>query len=241
MKGSFLTCETKQGLMDIYVSSPENQKKYPVIIVLQEAFGVNNHIRSVCDRLADHGFLAAAPELFHRQGRRIEIPYGERKLFMPYLSSIKNDEIITDVEDTIKFLSELPTADVSEVNTIGFCVGGFASVLCATRLEVRKMISFYGAGMVNRREGIALDPLLPHLSSIKGKCLFFFGGKDASIPPSDIHAIEEKLSHSNISFEMNVFPESDHGFFCDERKSFNEKDAARAWERSLEFLKDNSP
>lgn len=237
MSGTFLTCEASHGLMDIYVASPETDKKLPVIIVLQEAFGVNSHIRSVCDRLAREGFLAAAPELFHRIGRRIEIPYGDRKQFMPYLASLTNDEIIQDVEDTIKFLSDLPTADTSTISTIGFCVGGFASALCGTRLQIEKMISFYGAGMVNPREGIALRPLAPEMNSMKGKSLFFFGGKDASIPHTDIYEIEKALTAAEVPFEVVIFENSDHGFFCDERKSFNQQDASLAWKKCLKFLK----
>lgn len=238
MSGTFLTCETKSGLMDIYVSSPESEKKLPVIIVLQEAFGVNTHIRSVCDRLAGEGFVAAAPELFHRLERRVEIPYGERKLFMPFLSQLKNDEIVEDVLDTIHFLKDLPTADTSDLSTIGFCVGGFSSVLCAVRIpEIKKMISFYGAGMVNHREGIALTPLVQELKNIKAQCLFFFGGKDASIPHSDIQAIEQGLTEAQVPFEVNIYENSDHGFFCDERKSYNQTDANLAWKKTLDFLK----
>lgn len=237
MSGTFLTTETKHGLMDIYVSSPETKSKLPVIIVLQEAFGVNSHIRSVCDRLAAEGFVAAAPELFHRIGRRIEIPYGERKQFMPYLSALTNDGIIEDVQDTIKFLSDLPTTDTSNISTIGFCVGGFASALCGTRLDVKKMISFYGAGMVNPREGIALHPLISDMHSMKGECLFFFGGKDASIPHSDIHEIQTTLTKAQIPFEVVIYEYSDHGFFCEERKSYNQEDASAAWKKCLNFLK----
>lgn len=238
MSANFLTCETRQGLMDIYVSSPDTKEKLPVVIVLQEAFGVNHHIRSVCDRLAAEGFLAAAPELFHRLGRRIEIPYGERKEIMPYLSKLTNEEIIFDVRETINFLENLPTADTTKISTIGFCVGGFASAFTATKLKIDKMISFYGAGMVHPRDGIALKPFLENMGTIKSRCLFFFGGKDASISHDEIFEIEKKLTAAKVPFEVSIFENSDHGFFCDERKSFNPPDAQVAWTKSIQFLKD---
>jgi carboxymethylenebutenolidase len=175
--GSFLTCETNAGLMDIYVASPETKERLPVVIVLQEAFGVNHHIKSVCDRLAREGFLAAAPDLFHREARRIEIPYENRRDFMPLLAKLTNQGIISDVRNTINFLEDLPTADTKLINTMGFCVGGFASVLSATKLSVKKMISFYGGGMVNPRDGIGLSPVINDLGAVKSKCLFFFGVK----------------------------------------------------------------
>lgn len=233
---NFLTANTNSGLMDIYVACPETEAKVPLVLVFQEAFGVNSHIRSVCDRLAKAGFMAAAPDLFHRLGRRIVVPYSERKEIMPLLGKMRNEEIVQDAVDTIAFLRDLPNADVTNLSTLGFCVGGFASVLCATRIPVRKMISFYGAGMVKPREGIGLHPLLNDLENIKGTCLFFFGGKDASIPASEVKEIERKLTTSEIPFEVDIFENSDHGFFCDERKSYNQVDASIAWKKSLSFL-----
>lgn len=234
-KNNWLTCETKDGLMDIYVSGPSNAA--PVVIVLQEAFGVNNHIRSICHRLSDEGFFAAAPDLFHREGRKIDVPYGERKSIMPLLGKMTNQQIIQDVRNTINFVSELPNADVKNVNTIGFCVGGFASTLAATKLDIKKMICFYGGGMVHPREGIGLQPIIKDMSSIKAKCLFFFGGQDASISHDDIGAIETKLSESKVSFEVDIFENADHGFFCDERKTYDQEASVVAWKKSLAFLR----
>lgn len=237
MSGNFLAHETRHGIMDIYISSEPTNTPKPVVIVLMEAFGVNSHIRSVCDRLAGEGFLAAAPDLYYREARRIEVPYDQRKDIMPLLGKMKNQDIISDVRETINFLEDLPNADTKSVSTMGFCVGGFASALCATRLQIRKMISFYGGGMVNERENFALTPILQDMAQIKSKCLFFFGGMDASIPAGDIKEIEKKLTASKVPFEVDIFPLSDHGFFCDERKTFNQDDASVAWKKSLAFLK----
>jgi carboxymethylenebutenolidase len=236
--GKFLTCETQKGIMDIYVASPITKEKVPVVIVLQEAFGVNAHIRSVCDRLAEEGFLAAAPELFHREGKRIEIPYENRKDIMPLLGKLTNQEIVQDIRATINFLEDLPTADTKSVSTIGFCVGGFASVLSATKLSIKKMISFYGGGMVHSREGFSLTPVVNDLGLIKSKCLFFFGGKDASISRDDISEVEKKLTTAKVSFEVDIFENSDHGFFCDVRKSYDPDASAVAWKKSITFLKE---
>lgn len=236
--GKFLTCEASNSLMDIYVSGPASKERAPVVIVLMEAFGVNHHIQSICDRLAQEGFLAAAPDIYHRFGRRIEVPYGERKDIMPLLGKLTNDGIIKDVRATINFLEDLPTADTKSINTLGFCVGGFASALSATKLSVKKMVSFYGGGMVHPRDGIGLTPILNDLGSIKSKCLFFFGGQDVSISHDDIGAIEQKLTSSKVPFEVSIFENSDHGFFCDERKTYNKEDAEVAWNKTLKFLKE---
>lgn len=237
ISGNFLTCETNQGLMDIYVASPVTKEKVPVVIVLMEAFGVNAHIRSLCDRLAQEGFLAAAPDLYHREGRKIEIDYADRKEIMPLLGKLTNQGIIQDVRTTINFLEDLPAANTQSVSSLGFCVGGFASVLAATKLKLEKMISFYGGGMVNARDGIGLTPILKDMAAIKSKCLFFFGGQDASISHDDIDTIEKKLTSSKVKFEVVIFEKSDHGFFCDERKSYDSESAKVAWNKTISLLK----
>ena len=236
--GRFLTCETQQDVMDIYVSQPEGVAKAPVIIVLQEAFGVNHHIRSICDKFAAEGFLAAAPELFHRQAKHLEIAYEDRKEMMPILGKLTNQDIIHDVRNTINFLEDLQIADTQNVNTVGFCVGGFASVLSATRLNIKKMVSFYGGGMLRSREGISLTPIIQDMGSIKSKCLFFFGGQDSSIPHDDILTIEKKLTSFKVPFEVDIFENADHGFFCDERKVYDKEAASAAWAKTLAFLRD---
>src|SRR4051812_44516534 len=108
--GNFLTCETNQGLMDIYISSPQTNSKVPIILVFQEIFGVNSHIRSVCDRLAQEGFLAAAPDLFHREGRRLEVDYGDKVSSRALLQTLTNESILEDIQATLEFLPVLPTA-----------------------------------------------------------------------------------------------------------------------------------
>lgn len=238
---NFLTAETNEGLMDIFVAAPSKEQKHPVVIVLQEAFGVNHHIQSICLRLAQAGFLAIAPDLFHREGRRITVDYSNRKDIMPLLHKLTNDGIVSDVKETVKFLETLPHADTDEINVIGFCVGGFASALVATELDIKRMIAFYGAGMVRPREGFALQPIVNHLKKIKAQSLFFFGGADASIPKEDRDAIKRSLEEGKVDFEIVTFDKSDHGFFCDERKTFDAESAPKAWEKTLTFLRRREP
>lgn len=236
-QGNFLTAETNTGLMDIYIASPDTGDKHPVVIVLQEAFGVNAHIKDICHRLASEGFLAAAPELYHRSGRHLVADYDSRKDFMPLMSTLTNKGILDDVRASINFVENLPKADLSSVSCIGFCVGGFASVLCGTKLKLEKMVSFYGGGIVHHREEFALTPFMEDLKQIKAKSLFFFGGQDASIPDEDVKAIEKKLSETKVPFEVVIFPEATHGFFCNERKSYDQEAARVAWSKTLDFLK----
>ncbi len=240
MKGKFLTCETREGVMKIYVAAPLGQTRSPVVVVLQEAFGVNAHVRGICDRLASEGFMAAAPELFHRLGPRQEIPYEDRSRMLTSLATLTNADVISDIRSCINFLDDLPNADTSKVSAVGFCVGGFAAVLAGTKLKLQKIVSFYGAGLVRPRDGLLLTPPLGDLGTIRSRCLFFFGGLDASIPSSDVSEIEQKLKASKVPSEVQVFADADHGFFCDERPSFHPERAALAWGKALGFLREEA-
>ncbi|WPU64841.1 dienelactone hydrolase family protein [Peredibacter starrii] len=232
---NFLTIETPTGPFDLYVASPETNS--PVVLVFMEAFGVNHHIQNVCERLAQEGFMAVAPDLYHREGRRITVDYANREAIFPLLGKLTNEQIIEDIHGTLRFLEDLPTADLSQVYSIGFCVGGFMSALGATKIGIKRMISFYGGGMVRPREGFHIHPFLDELKNIRGQTLFFFGGKDASIPESDINVIRQTLSKDNVPHEIVVYEQGDHGFFCEERKVYNAEAAADAWKRTLEFFK----
>ncbi|HXH31400.1 MAG TPA: dienelactone hydrolase family protein [Bacteriovoracaceae bacterium] len=235
--GNYLTAETPDGLLDIYTASASTQEKLPVVLVLQEAFGVNAHIKNICHRFAGAGYLAMAPELFHRSGRHLQVEYGDRKNFMPLMGNLCNEEIIQDLKHTLHLLAQLPGADPRRVSTVGFCMGGFASVLAAQNFNLQGMVSFYGAGLVQARDGIGLKPIAHELGKVKCRSLFFFGGKDASIPPHEVRALKEKLKTEKVPFDEITFENSDHGFFCDERKTYDQDAAAEAWKITLEFLK----
>ena len=233
---NYLTIGTPSGSMSVFTAAPEG-KKCPVIIVLQEIFGVNSHIKDVCRRLAKEGFLAMAPEVFHREGNHITADYTERELIMPLFRLLTNESLISDVRDVINFLPKLASADIEKIFTLGFCVGGFAAVLAATELPLKGAVSFYGAGVVRPREGLKIGPYLDKLQEIKCPLLLFYGEKDVSIPESDRFELRRVLDKNHIPHEMVVLSHADHGFFCDERRTYHQGSAAEAWKKTLEWLR----
>jgi carboxymethylenebutenolidase len=237
---NYLTVEVKSGLMDLYVTAPASvEGKLPVVIVFQEAFGVNNHIKNICQRLSTQGFMAVAPELYHRQGRHVIIDYADRKAFLPLMGTLSNESLLEDVKDTLDFLGDLPVADISRIFTLGFCMGGFASLLSATQFPLCGCVSFYGAGVVHARDGIGLTPFLNNFKNISCPVLLFFGEEDASISRQEREEIEKCLKRWSKDYQIKVFEQSDHGFFCDERKSFNQRAAFEAWKLTLGWMKKN--
>lgn len=237
MMENYLSTDTADGPMSIYLASEESSKPLPVIIVLQEAFGVNSHIKGICQRLAIEGYLAVAPELFHRADKHITVGYTEREKFFPLMQNLTNEGVMTDVAATLNFLKNISHADLTRVFTLGFCMGGFVSTLAAIRFPLKGAISFYGAGVVENRKGIGLEPYIEKLSETKCPLLLFYGEEDASIPESDRFLIRKELDLAHVPHEMIVYGESDHGFFCNERKTYNARSATAAWSKTLTWLK----
>ena len=133
-------------------------------------------------------------------------------------------------------LGDLPEADAGRIGIAGFCVGGFMAFLAACRTDVATAICFYGGGIVNPREGLKLEPLLLEADRIKVPVLCLFGEKDASIPLSEVEAIRSRLAMQPREHEVHVYPGAEHGFFCDERSSYDAEAADDAWRRTVQWL-----
>ena len=236
MMENFLTIETSDGPMSAFVCCEEGEQKRPVVIILQEAFGVNHHIKDICERFAREGFLAIAPELYHRSGKHIQVEYGDKNTFMPLMGALSNEKMAQDLKATEKFLENLSNADKNNVFCIGFCMGGFGAVLASMELKLKGAISFYGAGQVRSREGMGLKPLVSQYNEINCPVQYFFGEDDSSIPSTDRSAIESALKENHKTYHFHVFNNSDHGFFCNERSVFNPQSAKLAWAETLSFI-----
>lgn len=191
------------------------------IAVVQEIFGVNSHIRNVCDRLAAAGYVAVAPALFDRKSRDFESGYSPEEIAKArgFLTNIDWDAMLRDVSAA---LNEVKS--VGPLGVIGFCMGGTVSFLAATRLTgLSAAVCFYGGQIIRFADEKPKCPTQMH-----------FGEKDEHIPMADVETIKKK----NPQCEVHVYP-AGHGFYCDERGSFHSPSAAQAWERTLAFFKQN--
>lgn len=236
MLESVLTIDSPGGAMRAHRAAPPDGEPAPAVIVLQEAFGVDEHIRSVCRRLAREGYLAVAPELYHREGHGVTLGYGDFSLVRPHLARLDNADVEQDLKATLAALRADPAADAARVAALGFCAGGFAAFLAACRTDVAAAVSFYGGGIVRERPGLRLTPLLGEAEGIRCPVLAFFGEDDASIPASDVAAVGEKLRALGKPFEIVSYPGAGHGFFNDARPAYRASAAVDAWHRTLDFL-----
>lgn len=203
------------------------------LVVLQEAFGVNDHIRDVADRLADAGFFVVAPHLFHRNGSP-EVAYEDFDRVMPLMAELSVEGLTNDLDATTKFLSSLGFGPAS-VGVVGFCMGGTVALYAATLAGVGAAVSFYGGGLTKGRFG--LPPLLELATSLRAPWLGLFGDLDTSIPSNDVETLRSVLTAVPVTTEIVRYPEAQHGFHCDARPAvYNDAAARDAYRRTLDFF-----
>ena len=214
--------------MGAYCARPQGGGRRPGVLVLQEAFGVNAHIRDVADRLAREGFVALAPELFHRTAPGFEGPYDFAAV-APHYQAVTVETLSADLLAAHAWLLERGGVPAGETAAIGFCMGGRAAFLADALLPLRVAVSFYGAGIA--------PSLLDRAPKLSGPLLLVWGGRDKHIPPEQIAAVTSALSAAGKAYVNAEFSEADHAFFNDDRPSFHPAAAAQAWALALQFLK----
>ena len=189
------------------------------VVVIQEIFGVNHHIRAVCDRLADEGYVAIAPSIFDRVEPNFTSGYSpdEIAIARKFVADPDWTAMLRDTQAAIDAVR-----DVGPVGIIGFCLGGSIAYAAATKLSgLKAAIGYYGGAVVRFADDKPKVPTELH-----------FGEKDAGIPLSDVETIKAKRP----DVEVVVYPGAQHGFHCDERASYDKASADIAWPRSMAFF-----
>jgi carboxymethylenebutenolidase len=218
--------------MRAYVAHPEGKPRAG-LLVFQEAFGVNGHIRDVTDRFAGEGYLSISPELFHRTAPGLEAGYTNFPEVMPHLQALTDAGLEADIHAAYGWLKNGEAKDLA-VGATGYCMGGRTSIQAALTVPLQCAISYYGGGIA---PGGLFPSLAERLKDINAPTLFFWGGLDAHIGLDAVNAVTTKLSEAKKDYVNVVFSTADHGFFCDARPSYNAVAAKQAWALTLEFLK----
>jgi carboxymethylenebutenolidase len=216
-----------------YLAQPQALGSYPGVVVLQEIFGVNEHIREVTARIAELGYVAIAPALFERVAPGFETGYTPADIEVGRKYAWEQttvSELLSDIQAAIDYLKTLPNVKKDGFGCIGFCFGGHVAYLAATLPDITATASFYGAGIPTRTPGGG-TPTITRTSEIKGTIYTLFGKEDASIPPEHINQITAELEKYNISHRVFSYDGADHGFFCNRRASYHPQAAADAWEQ----------
>lgn len=205
--------------LDAYVARP-NGEPLAALVVVQEIFGVNQHIRSVADGYAKDGFLAVAPALFDRIEKGVELGYegADMQRAMSLMPKLDAEKSLADVAAAVAFAEE---ETGNPIAVIGYCYGGTIAWLAAARLHVAAAVGYYGGRISNYAGENLSAPVMLH-----------FGMEDAHIPASDVDKIQ--AAHPDVEIYWYA---AGHGFSCDARGSYNKEAAQTARERSLKFLK----
>jgi carboxymethylenebutenolidase len=206
--------------LDAYVARPAGAP-LAGLVVIQEIFGVNQHIRDVADSYANDGFLAVAPALFDRVERGVELAYvgPDAQKGMAILQSLDNTKALEDVDAALQYV-RAQTGKKSGV--IGYCLGGLLAWLSATRLHPDAAVGYYAGRIGNFAEEIPTAPVQLH-----------FGKLDTHIPAEQV----DKVRDAHPEVEIHWYENAGHGFSCDMRASYNPEAAALARSRALAFLK----
>jgi carboxymethylenebutenolidase len=222
--------------IDAYLAQPQAAGTYPGIVVFQEVFGVNAHIRDVTERIAKEGYVAIAPALYQRQEPGFEVGYGDEDLAKgrEYKVRTKADELLSDTQAAIAYLKALSNTS-DRFGSIGFCFGGHVAYLTATLPELQAVASFYGAGIATLCPGEENAATIDRTSEISGTIYAFFGNDDPLIPGEQVEQIEAALKEHEISHQVFRYDGATHGFFCNKRDSYNREVAADAWEKTLQL------
>lgn len=222
--------------IDAYLAQPAGAGAFPAVIVIQEIFGVNAHIRDVTERLARAGYVAIAPAIYQRTAPGFEVGYAGDSFVQgrKYKDLTKADELLSDAEATIAYLHTLPTVKPGAIGSIGFCFGGHVVYLLATLPDIKATAAFYGGGIATMTPGGG-SPTIDRTPEIKGTIFLFFGTQDQLIPNEQVEQIEAALQQHSIPYQLFRYP-AGHGFFCDQRADYSPDAAAAAWKHVQELF-----
>ena len=202
------------------------------IVVVQEAFGVNEHILDVADRFAAAGWLAVCPHLFHRSGDPA-FGYDDISQVMPHMRALTADGVLDDVDQALARLAEAGVT-ARRTGIVGFCMGGTVALVTAARREIGAAVTFYGGGVAEGRFGFR--PLIEEAAELRAPWLGLFGDLDHGIPVDDVERLRVAAATSGQPTEIVRYPEAEHGFNCDRRGNFHPASATDAWRHTIEWF-----
>ena len=226
--------ETSDGQMPAYRAMPSRGGPFPVVLVVQEIFGVHEHIKDICRRLAKRGYLAIAPELYARQGDVSKIS-DFREIISKVVSKVPDEQVMSDLDAAVAW-AEKSKGDTKRLAITGFCWGGrIVWLYAAHSAKLKAGVAWYGRLTGDKDE---LHPKHPIELAMSLKCpvLGLYGGADQGIPLDSVEKMRAALKESKTKSEIVVYPDTPHAFFADYRPSYREQPAEDGWKRMLEWF-----
>jgi carboxymethylenebutenolidase len=219
-----------------YRAMPDNGGPFPVVLVVQEIFGIHEHIKDLCRRLAKRGYFAVAPNLYVRQGDVMNIT-AIPEIISKVVSKVPDAQVMRDLDATTAWAKTTGKADTEKLAVTGFCWGGrIVWLYAAHNPNLKAGAAWYG------RITTAADPLHPKnpidiVGDLKAPVLGLYGGKDQGIPVDTVKQMEAALQEDKKPAEIVIYPQAGHGFNADYRPSYDKAAAEDGWNRMLAWFK----
>jgi carboxymethylenebutenolidase len=218
-----------------YRAMPAKGGPFPVALVVQEIFGVHEHIKDICRRFARLGYFAIAPELYVRQGDVSSLQsFGD---ILKVVQQVPDAQVMSDLDATVEYAKESGKGDVAKLGITGFCWGGrIVWLYAAHSKQLKAAVAWYGRLAGSPSE---LNPKHPLdiAADLNAPVLGLYGGKDTGISQESIEQMRAAAKKAKVPVEIVVYPDAQHGFHADYRPSYNEKDAKAGWARLQSWFK----
>lgn len=230
------TIAVEGGALPVYFARPASGSNLPVVLVVQEIFGVHEHIKDVCRRFAKEGYCAIAPELYARQGDVSKFT-DYREIFAQVVSKVPDTQVMSDLDAAIEWAAKAGSGDPARVAVTGFCWGGRITWLYAAHNpRLKAGVAWYGR-LVGQPTDLQPQYPLDVAAQLKAPVLGLYGDKDQGIPLEDVEKMRAALAAAKQPSEIVVFPEAPHGFHADYRPSYRADAARDAWARCLAWFR----
>ena len=223
------------GTIPGYRAMPQTGKSLPVVLVVQEIFGVHEHIKDICRRFAKLGYMAIAPELYARQGDVSKLASFDE--IRPIVAKVPDSQVMSDLDATVSYAAKSGRADTARLGVTGFCWGGrIVWLYAAHQPKLKAGVAWYGR-LVGAESDLTPKHPVDVAASLKAPVLGLYGGQDTGIPQDTVEKMRAALKAAQSPSEIVVYPDAPHAFHADYRPSFREGPAKDGWQRLLAWFK----
>ena len=227
---------TTDGQIPAYRAMPATGKSFPVVLVVQEIFGVHEYIRDICRRFAKLGHLAVAPELFARQGNVSKMP-DIQEILSTVVSKVPDAQVLSDLDAAVAWADRSSKGDIAKLGITGFCWGGrIVWLYAAHNPQLKAGVAWYGR-LVGRANELQPKHPIDVAASLKAPVLGLYGKDDSGIPLDTVEQMRKALKAQASPSEIIVYPNTPHGFHADYRPSYRKEQAEDGWKRLQEWFK----
>ncbi|HEY9652274.1 MAG TPA: dienelactone hydrolase family protein [Coleofasciculaceae cyanobacterium] len=228
----------EDGEIPAYRAMPTRGKDFPVVLVIQEIFGVHEHIQDVCRRFAKLGYLAIAPEMFARQGDVSQLT-DVQEIRSEVVSKVPDEQVMSDLDATVAWAETSSKGNIDKLGITGFCWGGRITWLySAHNPNVKAGVAWYGR-LVGESTPLTPQHPVDIAADLNVPILGLYGGSDNGIPNDTVEQMREALKASNSGSEIILYPDTPHAFFADYRPSYRKEQAEDGWERLQDWFKEH--